>query len=300
MKYCVGRGVLADSFLDISADDFQNLEAAKRNLLVLLGIEEKYEMLMDNYLEYESSVLALALADMASRTVTWSWFHDAMRLVTRRLANCLTVGRLYEDSMTHDLSIVYGRKADITTQIAGAFEMQRARLLGYRAMQQIRNCLQHRALPLKELACRAAWEEHKDRHIRHHCVTTQLDVQELRADRNIDRRFIGEMEQSDGANDITFLLRQYIEGLSCVHEELRAATNLHIEEWKSTLRQIMRRYSEACAEDISIVVAFRLDDEDAIIEEVYVVRDVIDRLERTRTKPALTNISRRYVSNAPL
>jgi hypothetical protein len=47
IKCCIGGGVLGGSFLDISDDDFERQNA---NLLVLLGIEEKYEMLIANYL----------------------------------------------------------------------------------------------------------------------------------------------------------------------------------------------------------------------------------------------------------
>ncbi len=286
--------------MDISADQFENIKTAKRNLLVLLGIEEKFEMVIDNYRDYEHALFDLALADITSRMADSSSFYEAGNLITRRLANCLTLGRLYEDQVGHDLATVYSRTADVRTQIIGAFREQSKRLLGYRTMKEVRNCLQHRSLPLKQLAWRRAWEEHNGDHLRHHRLTVQLDVRELRNDRKAgSRELIEELERNPTADDTTLLLRQYVEGLSCVHKVLRAATEGDIEVWKSTLRGIIQRYSEAGAQCTKIVVAFKRDDESAL-EEVYVVADMIDRFEQARVRLPPIGLSRTYASNAPL
>jgi hypothetical protein len=264
----------------------------------VLGIEEKFDMVIDNYLEYEHDLLDLALAHMASHDVNWSSFHDAMNLVNRRLANCLTVSWLYVDQAKHDLSGVYGKNAETTTRVRQAFSAQYDRLLGYRVMEALRNSLQHRSLPVKSLSYVNAWESRKNGELLHHRVVAQLHLEELRDDKEMKRSVLEELEQSTkGTHDITLSLRQYVEGLSCAHQEFRKATSGDIEPWKNTLLEIIQRYSEACAENIGIIIVYQLDDEDTTVDEFPVFRDGIDRLERLRTKQLPTNISRWYVSN---
>ena len=84
MKYVLGRGVIGPSpFLDITAQEFGQVKAAKRNLLVLLGVEEKFTLVIDNYLEYERELLELALASMISDNPNCSSSNDAMSLLNR-------------------------------------------------------------------------------------------------------------------------------------------------------------------------------------------------------------------------
>lgn len=287
--------------LEVSGDEYHRLKMAKRNIFLLLGIEEKFDMVIDNYLEYEHDLLNLALSHMASHDVTWSSFQDAMGRINRRLANCLTVSRLYIDQAKHDLSKVYGKTAEITTRLREAFSTQYDQLLGYRVMEALRNVLQHRSLPVTSLAYPAAWEHRQSRELLHYRVTPNLQLKELREDNDIKASLLDELEQTTRGNyDITLLLREYVEGLSRVHAELRLATNDDIELWKATVGAIIKRYCAACGEDVEFVCAYQMDEEDKIIEEIHVFRDGIDRLEQLRAKRLPTNLSRCYVSNEPL
>ena len=49
MKYCLGRGFIGDwPYLDISADEFNSLKAAKKDLFTVLGVEEKFDLVLQN------------------------------------------------------------------------------------------------------------------------------------------------------------------------------------------------------------------------------------------------------------
>src|SRR6266849_1778491 len=136
MRNCIGSGFIGPwPFVDISAQEFELVKTAKHNLFVLLGVEEKFNLVIGNYLEYEQELLNLALVHMASHNPTWSSFHDAKALINRRLANLLTVSRLYIDQVKHDISSIYGKNASTTIQVRQAFSEQYDRLFGYRVME---------------------------------------------------------------------------------------------------------------------------------------------------------------------
>jgi hypothetical protein len=52
------------SVIEISDDEFTRITNAKRNFLTLLGIEEKFDLVLENYLEYERELLSLNLQRM--------------------------------------------------------------------------------------------------------------------------------------------------------------------------------------------------------------------------------------------
>lgn len=299
MRYCLGRGVIGPwPFVDISVDDFEQAKTAQRNLLVLLDVEEKFGMVVDNFLEYERELLDLALDYMAWHGVGWSPFRSSISLVNRKLANFLTASRLYIDHAKHDISEVYGEHAEKTARVHELFSVQYDRLLGYRVMEAIRNSLQHRSLPITSVTHRAAWEDRADEQLLHHRVIARFRIKDARDDRNFKRSVIQELEQGgEDAPDITPFVRQYVEGLSSVHHELRLITSPDIESWKGAVLGAIQLYRDVCSEDPRRVVAYQLDDEDTTIEEVQLFRDALDRLEEQRKRRVPTNVSRWYVSN---
>lgn len=298
MEYCVGRGVIGPwPFVDISAEDFRQLKAATQGISVLLGIEEKFDMVVENYLDFERELLGLALGHMATREHTWAGFREASSLVNRRLANCLTVSRLYTDQTKHDLTRVYGQSAEVIDQIDQALRTQYDRLLGYRVMEVLRNALQHRSLPVTRFDYVSAWKDGKSAKLLHHRVSAQLTVEALQDDKKIKRSVIDELKQRhEGGHDIALFLRQYIEGLSCVHKVLRRATDGDIDPWRGTLLAMIERYSAACGEQVTSAVAFAVDDE-VTTDEIQLFREGIDRLQALRNRDVPTTISQSYVSD---
>ncbi|MGI8959696.1 MAG: hypothetical protein ACR2IV_08055 [Bryobacteraceae bacterium] len=299
MKYCVGRGVIGPwAFLDISAHDFERVKKANRDLFVLLGIEQKFEMMIDNYLEYEQSLLSLTLGHMVAHDLSWAPFQDAVFLVNRRLANLLTVSRLYNDQVRNDISTIYGECAKTTAKLREAFSVQYDRLFGYRVMEAIRNSLQHKLLPIKRLEYTAGWEDSGNTQMLHYRTTAKVNMEDLRADKHFKRSVLRQLEDcGKDAPDITPFVRQYVEGLSCVQSEIRAVTNRDVNIWKTAVEEMIRRYSAVCGEDVKIAVMYRLDDEERTDEEITLFLEGIDHLEFWRRKPLPTYLSQAYLSN---
>ena len=60
--FCLGRGFIGKwPYVEISPAEFNSLETAKDNLFTVIGVEEKFDMLLRNYVEYERTLLTLAL-----------------------------------------------------------------------------------------------------------------------------------------------------------------------------------------------------------------------------------------------
>ena len=225
MKHCIHRGVLGNwPSLDISSENFQRLKQAKRALFILVGIEEKFEMLSQNYLEYEQLLLTLALEYMVSHSPEYSSMHDARSQINRRLANLLTMARLYIDQVKHDVSRLFGRDAAENSTICQSFSSQYDRLLGYRVLEALRNSMQHRDLPVTSVEYPSVHEDRDHGYLIRHQVVARISVEHLREDSKLKPRIIAELQAGGDRHDVTPFVREYVEGIARVHEGVRSAT----------------------------------------------------------------------------
>ena len=110
----------ANPVLTISAEEYADIEAAQHNVLLMLGIEEKFDALLQNYAELECELLRLAVEHMIFTKFEWSTFTGEIHTVNRRLANLLTLSRVYTDHAKHDLNRIYGSNNQVTAKLTAA------------------------------------------------------------------------------------------------------------------------------------------------------------------------------------
>ena len=295
MKFCLGRGLIGPwPYIPISADEFNGIKAAKDNLYTILGVEEKFDMILQNYAEYEETLLSLALG----RTISRPLDREASFLVNRRLSNLLTTCRQYTDQFRHDFISVYGRRSTIQTQVAAAFGQQYDLLLGYRVMEAIRNYAQHRAFPVTRLCYPIEREDRGEGHLILFRVRAELNVDRVIRDGCFKANVAQELKSlKQPFVDITGMVRQYVQGLGCAHTILRELTKADIESWGNTILGTLDRYAKEISEVPTLVAAYRLTDEDDRQEDIDIFRDGVDRLQDLRQRRPPNHLTSCYVSN---
>src|ERR1044072_2560892 len=109
MQYGITKLVIScNHLLEISRQEFDEARFAKRSLVDALGIEEKLDIVLENYAEYEKELLELSLKNAIFSDRNWSSFQTERRAIDRRLVNLLTACRLYVDQIPHDVNSIYG------------------------------------------------------------------------------------------------------------------------------------------------------------------------------------------------
>jgi len=298
-RYCL-RTYGPSHVIEISADEFHAIKQAMNNLFILLDTEEKFGMIIYNFLEYERELLSLALEDMALRGAEWSKMRGALALVNRRLANVLTVARLYLDHIKHDVAAMYGGTGEQLTRITRATNTQYDSRLGYRVMEALRNVLQHRSFPIKIMNWCKDREERADECFLRHRVTAHLRLTDLERNEKFKKSVLEELRRRrEDQIDVGPLLREYIEGLSLVHMDVRLASDEDMQQWLSVVMKPAARYAEVSGRDPDTIVAYALDDEQFALDEVPIVRDGIDELRQWRDRLLPTRISKSFVSDGP-
>jgi hypothetical protein len=285
-------------FLEISRDDFATVTTAQRNLLVMLSIEEKFDALLQNYVEYERELLSLALEHSLFQTFEWSTTISELHTLNRRLANVLTMARVYVDHTKQDLGAIYGQGADITEKLTQALRASYDESLGYRVMEALRNHIQHSAFPIGGVRYPSEWRgaiESPQARMRSR-VVPYLDVGSLRQNGDFKRSVLQELEQA-GSHDITPLLRDYIGRFAHVHEGLRRMC-CQVDGWRQAIALALARYHDFAGPEGIGTLAVAEDETGAWRESLMIFEDPIRRLDHLRAKNSLLgNLSRRYISN---
>jgi hypothetical protein len=96
MRYIIRKAVLAPTpEVEISPEEYSLLGKARGALSAALAIEEKYEILIGNYLALETRLLQIAATNAVRRTLSYSEFFDTRSALNIDLVNLLTAARLY-------------------------------------------------------------------------------------------------------------------------------------------------------------------------------------------------------------
>lgn len=269
--------------LQITEAEFQSIREAKKGAVSAMLIEEKLDLLLDNFIEYEGDFLQLALRSAVFEEHDWSDFRAAVQRVNRRLANLLTTCRLYLDQTPHEL----GALSD--PALAAAFNSQRSveydNRLGYRSMEALRNYLQHRDFPVRGLSYKGGWVPQQPREWRKHIVEATIAVDMLKGDSKFKQDVYEELEAEGEELNFKELVRDYISGIGAVHGHLRQLLAPRVKVWDECLLETLRKYQAATKADLAIgVEVIATNDQSEVVEEIEVFTGQMDRRKALERK----------------
>jgi len=287
-----------DSFIELSAEAFALAKNSKFNFMMLLEIEEKLDIFLENYAEYERELLSLALQRSIFFDPSWSSVISDIHTVNRRLANLLTTGRLYIDQVGHEVKEVYGPDSSVSKALRGLLDSEYSGSLGYRSMEMLRNHIQHRALPVYRIDYpnKTTLSDYIDGQRRitgiRWAVTPSLRVDALKEDRKIKRPVLDELAGIGEYVPVTPLVRQYVESIGRIHEKLREITSKDLAEWTGQMGKIIEQGRQFFHEDL-IGISLVVEDGPGNYLEV---EQVFDDLVKRHAFLALKNLGLQSIS----
>ena len=284
-------------FLPLSQEEFRRIKKAKTCYMVVLGIEDKLDLLLENYTEFEKGLLFLSLRRGIFSDLDWGGLMDDMQVVNRRLANFLMSVRLYTDQVGKNTASLFGRTSATGVAILEALTEQRRSSLGLRVLEELRNHIQHRDLPIQHLSYTMARAgKVTNRKVR--CgIRPALLVAALREDSKFDSGVLKALEEKGGTVVVTPFVREGIEAICRAHQRFRELTAPAIETWRGILQETLDRAREAFGRDLTGFAVVVEDDEEHCLEFEQVFDDLLQRRLVLLTKnSSLSNVSLLFVS----
>jgi len=302
MVYVLTRSTIdCSTVVELSEAEYLEIETAKHRVIILTGIEEKYELLFSNYAEYERTLLDLSLDKLLHVHRGYSDFHDDRGLVNRRLVNLLSSTRAYVDQVTHDVGELAG--ADAQEFIKALFSREYDAHLSYRVMETLRNYVQHRSLPVGAMEYPSGWDKGPPTPLsrRRHRVLASLDTEAL-GDSGSPFK-LGVLQELQAFKKrflpLTTMVRQYIDCFGRVHGDLRKRVESTANEAERVIRVAHERAIEACGSGSGVGVVIRREsDEGDRIEQHDIFLEMLDRRRDIVSRNAThLNLSQGHVSS---
>jgi hypothetical protein len=298
MRYLLRKAVIDPvPEVEISAQDFSVLRAARNVLSNAFAIEEKYEIVISNFLDLEKQLLDVAATNAVRDTNTYAEFFETRSLLNIRLVNLLTSTRLYLDQLPQhiddcdleDIEAVALVKARCSEEYDNHFE--------FRFMEALRNYVQHRGIPVHFVSQGARWTSFEADRLMEFTVHIAAQRSYLEEDEKFKKAVLNEISKDI---DLIAASRQYLESISSINEFVRKLFFEPTTSARTAIEAAHHRYSKVYSETLIGLSALEIDDSQ-VISSISLLLEWDDvRIQLQKRNRQLVNLSKRYVTSRVL
>jgi hypothetical protein len=281
--------------LALSKNEYDDLVLAREIDFSQVAIENKYQLLLDNYVEFEEDLLRFSL-NWAIRTPDpWDALRIAHQLFDRRVLNFLSSARMYLDQIPGVLST-----ASLHPEVSKEFFKQKTSdqydsSLAYRVCEALRNYTQHKDLPVHGVSHGFRREPDDVNNIIVNYSGLHLDISKLESDGKFKSKVLDELRKEKDRPDLKNYLRLYMHSLGLIHLELRKSLNSDSEWAIGLIRNVVARVKALPSVDAQSFVFLAIGAEDGTFEpkgpidtDRFDYRRLLE--SRTRLAPHLTQV----------
>jgi hypothetical protein len=288
--------------IEINESRFRELSSVSLRDWQYLGLEEKFAVLFSNFEEFEQQVLTLSLSASLHLDLDWAKMSDARLQLTRRIVNLLTAARLYRDQVTGDLIRLQRAGAISGVDLPALWDRESSRSFGFRLVEELRNHFQHSSLPLGRIAYPSRNAGSTESPLFSFGLELSLDAAPLFGDRRFDQQIARQLEALHAdENDMILFVRQYVEGLSRIHADVRLTIDADATACRAEIEAVRSEWGAVGGEVPMGLAAIKEADDRTWVEIAVVNLNASDRrLALVRSNRTMHNLSRRFVSSGRL
>jgi len=241
MKYLLRKVVLGKvPEIEITAEEYAEFETARNILLNALAIEEKYEIVIRSYIDFERQILDTITIHMVRMTLGYIDFFEERLGLNIRLLNLLTACRLYVDQLNQNVRECIPNVSDSKEIVRKFLSKEYDRNKEYRFMEALRNYAQHQGIPVHWTQGCSRWTSLEGDGL----MEYSIEIASLRSNLEKDGEFKKEiLEEMDEKVDLKEATRSYIESLSNVHESVRTTIAESVTSARKLIEGALCRYA---------------------------------------------------------
>lgn len=286
--------------LDIDSDTF---EEAKRDYVynqATLAMEEKYALVLQNYVQFESTLHGITLNHLVFRAHKWSDFVDGIQLVNGSLLNLLSSTKAYLDQVPQHLNDIFGEDS----AQAKAFDKLTSREFDahfeYRVISGLRNHLQHGDFPVRWLEFSSSWNttEEGDKELCAHKIAALMSIDELTRNdkiRALTREELKALGQS--RLDVKPLVRAYLSSIARLHCSVRTAAEQKAQPAEERVRNLIIQAQNVAKNIPTGLSTVAISETGQFLEKIPVFIENIDRRKHLLSHSSMvTNLEKHFIS----
>lgn len=295
MKYILRKAVLdAVPEVEISAHEFATLKAARSVLSNAFAIEEKYEIVISNFLDLEKQLLEVAATNVVRNTRSYAEFFETRSVLNIRLVNLLTATRLYLDQLPQHIGDCVPQKSEAGDLVKVRCSDEYDNHFEYRFMEALRNHVQHRGIPIHFVQQNARWTSFEDDRQMEFSVHIAAQRSYLEEDEKFKKSILGEVSKDI---DLIAASRRYIECISAINEFVRELIADSVISARTVIEAAHQSYAQVFSESLIGISAMEVN-KGQMVSSVPLLLDWDDvRIQLQKRNRQLINLAKRYVTS---
>jgi len=278
IRYVLTRRVLDEpKEIQIPESRFREVTGARGTILHAVQAEERWDLVFENFKEFELDLLENGLEFMLRKRHGWEDTNQRLYRAIRRFVNFLATAQLYLDQTDKALCGLFGKGSAERAAFTKATNEQYEHDLGYRVAQALRNHSLHADLPGDSIN-RNSWAEGEGcLRLLLHTATLYVRPDRLARNQKFKRSVLEELQNLGRQIDIKIVARRYMTGLMRIHDTVRSQLDPHVTVADRILRDVHALWQVEGSDDLNgLCVAISAPD-NSLEEIAGVGRQHLDR-----------------------
>ncbi len=294
MKYILRKDVLANvPEIEISESEYCELQRARNILSNALEIEEKYEIVISNFLDFEQEILNATTKYMVREHLDYSDFFKVRLGLNIKLVNLLTAVRLYVDQLNQNVTECLDDKQNVKDDVKKLFSKEYDENKYFRFMEALRNYVQHRGIPVHWTQQNRRWTTLDDDGMLEYSIELASQRTYLEEDKKMKKSVLAEIGDKV---DLKAATRSYVESISIVHDSARSMIAESTDRSRKLIEEAHQRYSKEYTDSLVGLSACKRDGH-KLVASIPLLLDWDDvRVSLQKRNKKLINLRKRYAT----
>jgi len=299
IEYYISQNSFNEKYaIPLNNADWKEIKSANEFILNILFIEQKYDLMISNYYEFEENLLQQAL-DHSIRSYGSHELLDSLLNTTRKVINLISSIVLFSEHVEkrHTKRFLFDQEKD--AEVFKEFRDFTKNSMDYRFIKGLRNHVAHRDLPMDSYSNSSSWDHidnEEERKLGHFAVPT-VKKDKLIADEKFSTTVVEAMKNEKGRIDLRIPIRNTLAGLSEINIGIRKNIAEDYDHSKNIIYSAIDRFKENIEGNFyHCAVKKKVDEE--VIESFYLNYELFHRVDffykRNKSQGVL---ERRYVHN---
>ncbi len=279
--------------IQLEKQEFENIKKARTALTHGLSIEEKYEIIISNYLEFEKEIVDQSIFFMIQNRFQYTDHFQRKLIFNIKLVNLLTSTRLYIDQLYQHVKYANPELSNSKDTIKNILANEYGKNFEYRFMEALRNYVQHRGLPIHLIKTHSERNIDSDNKQMSFSIELYSQKERLEEDKKFKRKVLEEMPEEINLKET---VRAYIECISTVHVKVRKMLSPFLKKSRYLIEKVQADYRKLYTGKIIGLYALYMKD-NKVLDKIPLLLEWDDvRLKLTQENSQLTNLRHRFVT----
>ncbi len=229
--------------MEISASDYEGIVHARGILNAALTIEEKYDLVLGNFIDFEREILLLTMDQLTDHSFDYNKAYNILSTLNRRIANFIYIGKSYTELISSMASKCVSDKELVTSKVKKLTNKLSDENIEYRFAEALRGHIMHCADAVHNVSTPSKWSMKDGK--KGDTLTFNLDVfsinERLRENSSFKKAILNELGEKI---DLKKIARKYMGCISELQVEIRKLISGSVNDSRHLIQQFNERYAE--------------------------------------------------------